>query len=142
MPIIVLPPSSFTGLYQLFVVSSLVSVWWDGERQLPLLKVEHPEGVSIVYNGYIITNYESAISLVYRADFTNELIVPYDFKMHFTMPDVTDFMTLYYHLDTSGTSLVIDRLILNGTTMVDCSFHVVGLSNERNSLICKYNIST
>lgn len=147
MPTIVLPPSAFTGIYQLFLITSLasenlLSVWWDGTKQLPFFQVEHPDGVSIVHSGFIADNTGFNTYPVFRYPLFEEWVNSYGYRMYFTLPDVPDYSTFYYYLDDNGVSMFIDRLMINGTVSATCSFHVIGTLNGGKVLFCKYNIDT
>jgi hypothetical protein len=142
MPVVTLPPSAFAGLHQLFLISSLVSVWWDGERQLPFLQVEAPEGVSLTYSGSLLVNNDPVPVMVYRKNFTDGSVSPQGYRMHFTMPDVPDFLTFYYYMDSPGVSILIDRLVVGNSTTAECSFHIIGTTSGEKFVFCEYSIET
>lgn len=142
MVMIVASPSAFNTVYQICMLG-MISLWWDGEVQLPFVKIEVEGEVEMVFSGAILTNYDFQYNPITRPLFTLPNPREQGYTMHFTLPDVPDYDTMYYHLDQNGVSLLIDRLIIrqNDTLLsLSCSFHTIALSDGRKYTITRYNI--
>lgn len=138
MSMCVVPSSAFLSTYQITLLGELASLWWDGEKKLPFLQVDAVDGITLVYSGAILNNHDIQYNPVVRVNFTNKRVLPLGYKLHFTLPETPDLNTLYYSLDENGTSIQIDRLIINESMSVKCGFHVLGLSNGKKLLVCRY----